>query len=116
MTSFSPDRHRRVAAAALVVTAIAAAVLIMILGLRVPKVWWPHTGHAFATGTHAPHEDPCGLIVPPAKKYCERHATRSDSAVDDGGATGAWRVLPPAAGLVALLIWWRRDTAGQRRR
>lgn len=118
MTSSSWDRSRRVASAASVLTVIAVAVgvLVLALGMSVPEAWWPHTGQAFATDVHFAHQDPCGLIVGPAKAYCERGTMNSVSAGHHGAAGAAWRLVPAGAGLAALVVWRRRSAPGQRRR
>ncbi|MFD7283498.1 hypothetical protein ACFV80_42550 [Streptomyces sp. NPDC059862] len=115
MTSFAPSRSRRLAAAAsaLTVIAVAAGVLVMAVGVGVPEAWWPHTGQAFATGARPADQDPCDLIVGPAKDYCERGTAASAEHHDAAGAT--WRLVPAGAGLAALVVWRRRSTAGQGR-
>ncbi|MGV9349320.1 hypothetical protein ACWDSD_31900 [Streptomyces spiralis] len=114
MTSFSPSRPRRIAAATTVLTAIAtvAGVLLVALSTGVPQAWWPHTGLAFATGAHTAHHNPCDRIVGPAKAYCARGA--KDTAGHHGAAVAAWRLVPAGAGLAALVIWRSRNTAGQK--
>ncbi|MFF3876729.1 hypothetical protein [Streptomyces sp. NPDC001978] len=118
MISSSWDRSRRISAAAGVLTAIAVAVgvLILALGVSVPEPWWPHTGQAFAAGARPTHQDPCDLIVGPAKAYCERGTVNSAAAQHHNAAGAAWRLVPAGAGLGALIVWRRRSTAGQRRR
>jgi hypothetical protein len=95
MTSFSPSRSRRIAAATTVLTVVSvvAGVLVVALSMGVPEAWWPHTGQAFATDAHAAHHNPCDVIVGPAKAYCER------GAKNHGAATAAWRLVPAGAGL-----------------
>jgi hypothetical protein len=119
MISSSWDRSRRIRAAAgiLTVIAVAVGVLVLSVGMSVPEPWWPHTGQAFAADTRPAHEDPCDLIVGPAKAYCERgtvNSAFSDHHADAAGA--AWRLVPAGAGLAALVMWRRRSAAGQRRR
>ncbi|MDQ1041855.1 hypothetical protein [Streptomyces sp. V4I2] len=119
MISSSWDSSRRIRAAASVLTviAVAAGVLVLAIGMSVPEPWWPHTGQAFAAGTRPAHEDPCDLIVGPAKAYCERGAMNSASADHHADAAGAvWRLVLAGAGLAALVMWRRRSSAGQRRR
>jgi hypothetical protein len=117
MTTSSWDRSRRVAAAASVLTVIAVVVaaVVLALGVGVPDAWWPHTGRAFAADTRPADDDPCGLIVGPAKAYCERGAATTASGQHDV-AGGAWRLLPAGAGVGALVLWRLRSAAGQRRR
>jgi hypothetical protein len=121
MTSSSWDRSRRIAAAAsvLMVIALAVGVLVLAVGVGVPQAWWPHTGQAFAADARPADQDPCALIVGPAKAYCERGTTTTATASaseqpDVAGA--AWRLVPAGAGLAALVVWRRRSAAGQRRR
>ncbi|TLS45768.1 hypothetical protein FE633_13480 [Streptomyces montanus] len=121
MTSFTPSRSRRLAAAASALTAIAIAVgvLVLALGASLPEAWWPRTGQAFATESSSAREDPCGLIVGPAKAYCERDTTTTASApaehpADVAGA--AWTLVPAGTGLAALVMWRRRGAARQGRR
>ncbi|TQK49756.1 hypothetical protein FBY35_0018 [Streptomyces sp. SLBN-118] len=119
MISSSWDRTGRLQAAAsiLAVIAVAACVLILSVGMSLPEAWWPRTGHAFAASSPSAHEDPCGLIVGPAKAYCKPGTTNSASADHHADATGAaWRLVPAGAGLAALAMWRRRGAAGQRRR
>ena len=118
MTTSSSDRSRRVAAATsvLLVIAVAVGVLVLVLGMSMPEPWWPHTGQAFTTDVHAAHQDPCDLIVGPAKAYCERGTTSSASAGHRGVAGAAWRLVSAGAGLAALVVWRRRTAPGQRRR
>ncbi|MGW3498291.1 hypothetical protein [Streptomyces sp. NPDC001020] len=117
MTSPSWDRSRRVTAAASVLTVIVVVVgaVVLAIGVDVPKAWWPHTGQAFATDsrTRSVRQDPCERIWGPAKAYCERGTTTSQGTEGHGGA--AWKLVPPAAGLAALVLWRRRSAAGQRR-
>ncbi|WP_371666374.1 hypothetical protein OG985_48400 [Streptomyces sp. NBC_00289] len=116
MTTLSWDRSRRVAAAVSVLTVIAVVVaaVVLVLGVGVPQGWWPHTGRAFAAD--APHQDPCALIVGPAKAYCERGAASSAAGVHRDVAGAAWRLGTAAAGVGALVVWRLRGSAGQRRR
>ncbi|MFD7407739.1 hypothetical protein ACFV7R_34925 [Streptomyces sp. NPDC059866] len=118
MTSSSWDRSRRVTAAAsvLAVIVVAVGVLVLALSLSVPEAWWPHTGKAFATDIRPASQDPCDLIVGPAKAYCERGATTTASAGQPDVAGAAWRLVPAGAGAAALVVWRRRSAAGQRRR
>jgi hypothetical protein len=118
MTSSSWDRSRRFAAAGsvLMVIAVAAGALVLALGVSMPEAWWPRTGQAFAADVHSPHKTPCDLIAGPGKAYCERGTTASEAAEDPRGADAAWRLVPPAAGVAALVLWRRRDAAVQRRR
>lgn len=114
MTTSSWNRSRRIAAAMSVLTVIAvvAGVAILALGVGLPDAWWPHTGQAFAAGSHPAHHDPCASIVGRAKVYCERGTTAGGRQ----GTTGAaWRLVPALAGVTALVVW-RLRRAGQRRR
>ncbi|MFI6358008.1 hypothetical protein ACIBJF_36520 [Streptomyces sp. NPDC050743] len=117
MTTPSPVRSRRIAAAATILTVIAVAVgaLLLALSMSVPDAWWPHTGRAFATDAHAAHHDPCGVIVGRAKVYCERGATHCASTGHRSAAAAAFRLVSVGAGLAALVVWRRRKSAGQRR-
>ncbi|MGW0628496.1 hypothetical protein [Streptomyces sp. NPDC002758] len=117
MTTSSWDRSRRVAAAASVLTVIAivAGALVLALGVGLPDAWWPHAGQAFAAGTSPAGDDPCALIVGPAKAYCERGATATTAGQQDV-AGAAWRLVPAGAGVAALVVWRRRSTAAGRGR
>ncbi|MEU0950246.1 hypothetical protein ABZ379_47585 [Streptomyces canus] len=117
MTSSTGDCSRRLAAAASVLTVIAVVVgvLGLAVGVSVPEAWWPHTGQAFAADAHRTGQDPCALIVGPAKDYCERSTTTTASTEPDV-AGAAWRLVPAGAGVTALLMWRLRCPAGQRRR
>ncbi|MGW7258675.1 hypothetical protein [Streptomyces sp. NPDC054834] len=116
MTTSSWDRARRVAAAASVLTVLAVVVgaVILVLGVGVPDAWWPHTGQAFAANTRTAHQDPCTVIVGPAKAYCER-GTATGAAERRDVAGAAWRLGTAGAGAAALVVW-RLRSAGQRRR
>jgi hypothetical protein len=118
MTSSSWDdsRHCAAAASVLTVTAVVVGVLILAVGVGVPEAWWPHTGQAFAADDRPADQDPCALIVGPAKDYCERDTTTAASAEQAGVAAAAWRLVPAGAGLAALVVWRRRSAAVQRRR
>ncbi|MER6030673.1 hypothetical protein [Streptomyces sp. NPDC001851] len=113
--TFSWDRSRRIAAASsvLAVITVAAGVLVLALSVGVPDAWWPHTGQAFAADSHAHHRDRCAPIVGRAKAYCERGLAASVSGHHHAGA--AWRLVPAAAGVAALVVWRRRCVAGWRR-
>ncbi|GGJ56459.1 hypothetical protein [Streptomyces brasiliensis] len=118
MTTSSWDRSRRVAAAASVLTVIAvvAGAITLTLGVSLPEAWWPHTGQAFAADTRTAHHDPCATIAGPAKAYCGRGTTTTGAAQQDV-AGAAWRLVPAGAGVAALVIWRRPNTAtGQGRR
>jgi hypothetical protein len=119
MTSSAWDRARRLAAAAsvLAVIAIVVGVLVLAVGGGIPQAWWPHTGKAFAADTRPTNQDPCELIVGPAKDYCERGNTTTGPAAEHRDVAGAaWRLVPAGAGLAALVVWRRRSAARQRRR
>ncbi|WP_328499628.1 hypothetical protein OG828_49145 [Streptomyces sp. NBC_00457] len=122
-SSFSASRARLLATAASVLIAIVlpAALLALVVGAGVPEPWWPRTEQAFAADTHSAsaRQDPCDLIAGPAKEYCERganSATSSANAASRDGASAAWMLIPPAAGLAAVVVWRRRGTAGHGRR
>ncbi|MFF0764319.1 hypothetical protein ACFYWH_30460 [Streptomyces sp. NPDC003737] len=115
MTTSSWDRSRRISAATCVVIVIAvvAATVVLVLGVGVPGAWWPHTGRAFAASSSAADGDPCGLIVGPAKAYCEGGTATGEHDV----AGAAWRLVSAGTGAGALVVWRLRSmTAGQRRR
>jgi hypothetical protein len=118
MTSSSWDRTRRHGAAVTVLTLIAVVVgvLVLAVGAGVPQAWWPHTGQAFAADAHPTGQDPCALIVGPAKDYCERGTTTAASAEQPGVAGAVCRLVPAGAGVAALMVWRLRSPAGQRRR
>jgi hypothetical protein len=118
MTSHSWDRSRRLTAAASVLTVIALVVGVFVLavGVGVPEAWWPRTGRAFANDARPAGQDPCTLIVGPAKGYCERGTAATASAEHPDVAGAAWRLVPAGAGLAALVVWRLRSAAGQRRR
>jgi len=118
MTPFSWDRSRRLAAAAAVLTVIASCVgllVLLVLAAKsgVPKVWWPHTGQAFATDTSAANQDPCDLIAGPGKAYCERNQHGSQPAAHPDLAGAAFRLAPAGAGVAALVVWRRRHATAQ---
>ncbi|WP_031487322.1 hypothetical protein [Streptomyces bicolor] len=117
MTSSTWDRSRRLAAAASVLTVITVVVGVLVLagGVSVPEAWWPRTGQAFAADARPADEDPCTLIVGPAKDYCERGATTTASAEQPGVAGAVWRLVPAGAGVAALVVWRLRSAAGRRR-
>ncbi|MGW3651670.1 hypothetical protein [Streptomyces sp. NPDC000878] len=123
-SSFSSSHRRRIAvvASALVVIALPAALFTLVAGAGVPESWWPRTGQAFSVDAHAgsARQDPCNLVVGPGTKYCERDtasATPSAAGTLDDRASAVWMVVPPAAGLAAgVVVWRRRGTAGHGRR
>ncbi|MGW1269792.1 hypothetical protein [Streptomyces sp. NPDC002491] len=120
MTSFPPRRSRRLAAAASAFAAITVTVgvLVLALGASLPQAWWPRTGQAFAANaaTAPATATACDRITGPAKAYCERgrHASSAGSDRDGSGAT-AWRLLPAATAVGALLLWRRRTPTRQGR-
>ncbi|RSN14825.1 hypothetical protein DMH25_07765 [Streptomyces sp. WAC 01325] len=104
--------------------AVAAAVLALVVGMGWPQSWWPGTGHVTAADARVrpAGQDPCDLIVGPAKEYCERgtksvrkNSSGSADEAPHGGSGTAWMLIPPAVGLTAILVW-RRRPAGQGRR
>ncbi|MFF8847970.1 hypothetical protein ACF08N_35575 [Streptomyces sp. NPDC015127] len=114
-SSFSPSRSRRLATVASVLTIVtlAAGALTLVAGVSLPEAWWPRTGAAFAAESPAARQDPCGLIVGPAKVYCDTGT--ATSAADQDSRVG-WKVVPAGAVLAALVMWRHRSAAGQRRR
>jgi hypothetical protein len=118
MTSSTWDRSRRRAAGATVLTLITVVVggLVLAVGVSVPEAWWPHTGQAFAADTRHTDQDPCALIVGPAKDSCQRDATTTASTDQPDVAGAAWRFVGAGAGLAALVVWRLRSPAGRRRR
>ncbi|MFE1840711.1 hypothetical protein [Streptomyces sviceus] len=123
-SSFSSTRRRRIvcAASTLIVIALPAVLFALVMGAGVPESWWPQTGQAFAANqphAESAHQNPCDLIVGPAKKYCERGQHSTSSAVGEApheGAAAAWMLIPAASGLAAFVVWRRRDIAGHGRR
>ncbi|WP_369153728.1 hypothetical protein [Streptomyces sp. R17] len=117
MSSFSPSRFRRIAAAASLfsVIVVAVGVLVLVLSVSLPEAWWPRTGEAFAAEDRSVRRDPCGLIAGPAMAYCERDSAVSASAGRHDVAGAVWRAVPAGAGLAALVIW-RGRTAPRRGR
>jgi hypothetical protein len=124
-SSFSSSRSRRIAtvASTLIVIALPAVLLALVVGAGVPQAWWPRTGQAFAAdaSSGSARHEPCDLIVGPAKEYCARGASSTTSSSSAGeiprdGARAAWMLIPPAAGLAAVVVWRRRVAAGQGRR
>ncbi|MFC8428045.1 hypothetical protein [Streptomyces sp. NPDC057253] len=118
MTASTWERSRRHTAAASVLTLVAVVVGVLVLTVRVgvPQAWWPRTGQAFASDTHPSDQDPCALIVGPAKDYCERGTATAAPAEQPGVAGAAWRLVPAGAGVAALVMWRLRSPVGQRRR
>jgi hypothetical protein len=118
MTSFAPSPSRRLAAAASVLTVITVAVgvLVLALGASLPETWWPRTGQAFAADAAKAPADACDRIAGPAKAYRKRgrHATSAGTA-QDGGDAAAWKLLPAATAVGALVIWRRRTPTRQGR-
>ncbi|WP_086796416.1 hypothetical protein [Streptomyces caniscabiei] len=121
---FSSSRCRCIAAVAgaLIVIALSAALISLAFGAGVPDSWWPRTGLAFAADDRSgsAREDPCDLIVGPARQYCERGTSFTVSSADeaprDSDSAGvAWTVTPPAAALAAVVVWRRRGAAGHGR-
>ncbi|MGC2997275.1 hypothetical protein ACPF8X_02420 [Streptomyces sp. G35A] len=117
MSSFSPSRSRRIAAASvLTVIVVAVGVLVLVLSVSLPEAWWPRTGRAFAAEDRSARHDPCGPIVGPAKEYCKRGTAASAFAGrHDASGTAGWRLVPAGAGLAALVMWRGRTAAGQGR-
>ncbi|MGP4009974.1 hypothetical protein [Streptomyces sp. 4N124] len=116
-SSFSSSRSRRIAAVAgaLIVIVLPAVLLALALGAGVPQAWWPRTGQAFAAESHSAsaRQDPCDLIKGPAKEYCERGTSPTTSSAHEAprdDASAAWMLIPPAAGLAAVVVWRRRGT------
>ncbi|MDQ0605770.1 hypothetical protein QF037_010203 [Streptomyces canus] len=119
-SSFPSARSRRLAAVASVLTVItvAAAVVALVVGASLRESWWPRTGAAFAAETSSPRQDPCEVIVGPAKEYCERGVSASISspaAARQDLGDAVWRLVPAGAGLAALVIWRRRSATARGR-
>jgi hypothetical protein len=117
MTSFAPSSSRRLAAAASALTAIAIAVgvLVLVLGASLPETWWPRTGQAFAADAAKMPADSCDLIAGPAKAYCERGHHATAAPAQNGGDAAAWKLVPAATAVGALVIWQRRTPTRQGR-
>ncbi|MEU9190806.1 hypothetical protein AB0D14_41185 [Streptomyces sp. NPDC048484] len=122
-SSFSSSRCRRIAAvaSALMLIALPAALLALVVGEGMPESWWPRTGRAFASGSGSgsARQDPCDLVGGPAKKYCERGTSSTVSSAGESrrdGASTAWMVIAPAAGVAAVVVWRCRGAAGHGRR
>ncbi|MFD9464481.1 hypothetical protein [Streptomyces sp. NPDC060027] len=113
--SWDRARHLRTAARVLAAPTVAACVLVLAVGMSLPKPWWPRTGQAFAADNPAP-SDPGALIVGPATAYCRRDAMDSSSLAPRDASGAAWRLVPAGAGLAALAMWRHRSAAGHRRR
>ncbi|MFF7451630.1 MULTISPECIES: hypothetical protein [unclassified Streptomyces] len=114
-SSFPSTRSRRLAAvaSALTVITVAAAVVALVVGASLRESWLPRTGAAFVAETSSPRQDPCEVIVGPAKKYCERGVSASVSspaAARQDLGDAACRLVAAGAGLAALVIWRRRST------
>jgi hypothetical protein len=126
-SSLSSSRTRLLASVAgtLIVIALPALLLALVVGAGVPQSWWPQTGQAFAADqprSYSARQDACDLIVSPAKEYCERgrrFTMTSSSAAGEApqdGASAAWTLITPAAGLGAVVVWRRQGAAGHGRR
>ncbi|MEV6699228.1 hypothetical protein AB0M68_18915 [Streptomyces sp. NPDC051453] len=113
-----PHSVRRATLTLVAVLALTVAVLAMLWGPGVADAWWPQTANAFAA-EHTAHaapaaaahaNDPCDLIVGPAKAYC----LRSDSHIPPGksefGWAGALQLAPALLGLAVLLNRRRRHS------
>ncbi|KRD17943.1 hypothetical protein [Streptomyces sp. Root264] len=118
MTSFPPSPSRRLAAAASALTAITVTVgvLVLALGASLPQAWWPRTGQAFASDAATAPANACNRITGPAKTYCERGRRASSAGSDrNGSGAAAWKLLPAATTVGALLVWRRRTPTRQGR-
>ncbi|MEU5894533.1 hypothetical protein ABZ835_48410 [Streptomyces sp. NPDC047461] len=121
--SNSPTRPRRLTAVASVLTVItvAAAVVALVVGANLPEAWWPRTGAAFTAEPSSPsirRQDPCEVIMGPAKEYCERGTSASISSPAAAGqdlGDAVWRLVPAGAGLAGLVIWRRRSAPARER-
>jgi hypothetical protein len=122
MVSSVWERARRRAAAARVLTAIAACagLLVLTAGAGVPRAWWPHTGQAFAVHAHPADQEPCTATAHPAENFCrgdaEGDAEAAGSAGQPGVSGAAWGLMTAGAGLAALVMWRRHSPAEARRR
>ncbi|MFB7755090.1 hypothetical protein ACFC18_36655 [Streptomyces sp. NPDC056121] len=113
-----PHPARRTTVTLLAVVALTIAVLAVLWGPGVPDAWWPQTGKAFAAGhtAHAaptaatPANDPCDLIVGPAKAYCQRSDPHIPPAEGEFGWAGALLLAPALLGLAVLLNHRRRQS------
>ncbi|WP_228472838.1 hypothetical protein [Streptomyces cyaneochromogenes] len=96
---------------------LVAAMLAVVAGASLPESWSPRTAAAFAAQSQppSPREDPCDLIVGPAKAYCTRDNTGTAS-VEHDAAGETWRLVPAGAGLAALAVWRRRSRGAVDRR
>ncbi|RVU15132.1 hypothetical protein EOT10_39830 [Streptomyces antnestii] len=115
--TFSHPHPARRATVTLVAVLVLTAAVLAVLWLGVPDCWWPQTGKAFAAGhttlpapaSAAPANDPCDLIVGPAKAYCLRssHIPPTQGALCRAGAL---LVAPALLGFVILLNRRRRQS------
>ncbi|MFE7028834.1 hypothetical protein ACFU9Y_00880 [Streptomyces sp. NPDC057621] len=104
------------AAGVLAVVAAALEVLVLTIGAGA-DAWWSHAGQTVAAAPRSQGQDPCDLIVGPARDYCERDASLTPPAGDLDVAGAVWRLVPAGAGLTALLVGRRRNAgAGRGRR
>ncbi|WP_415954397.1 hypothetical protein [Streptomyces sp. KLOTTS4A1] len=108
------DRARRRAMGfAVAAVATGALTATLLIGFAVPDGWWPTTGQAFASSapeTGAGADDPCDLVVGPAKDYCRGQGLLQGAApAPEFDAVDAWMLLPPAVGILALTAYRLRS-------
>ncbi|GAA2557961.1 hypothetical protein GCM10010423_69630 [Streptomyces levis] len=116
MVSSVRDRLRRRAAAAGVLTVIAACAGLLVLTTerRVPESWWPRTGQAFAAHPRPADQKRCEPAVGPGEDLCGRDGEAAGPAEQPGWTGTAWGLVTTGAGLAALVMW-RHSTAQARR-
>ncbi|MDG4857050.1 hypothetical protein P8605_02555 [Streptomyces sp. T-3] len=109
MTTRTWDRARRRASGIAAASVLTAALTIVgLVGFGVPDAWWPQTGQAFAASpapSPSVKDDPCDLVVGPAKDYCTSGHAQAAAPAPKFDATDAWMILPPAAGLLGMAVY-----------
>ncbi|MDI3390060.1 hypothetical protein QIS99_28280 [Streptomyces sp. B-S-A8] len=123
--TFRPRRTRLASALAVLLSAAAVTLLLVLSHTGVPDAWWPQTGNAFphtatagtapsaepaptqASPKPKPEDDPCDLIVGPAHAYC---VEGRDNAGPPSGFTPAAALLltPAVIGVVVIRYLARR--------